>query len=72
MVEKIQQKGPECNCGIKDQNGRWQLCLREERTSGKIFMKTVELECEKQIARSSTRLQEMSDWTLWRGRLLQN
>jgi hypothetical protein len=31
---------------------------------GRIFRKTTELEIKKQIVRSSTGLQEMSDWTL--------
>jgi hypothetical protein len=66
MVEKRRWKGLECNSGIKDQDVRWQLSMRNERTSGRIFRKTVELEFEKQTAWSSTGLWEMSDWILWR------
>jgi hypothetical protein len=55
-------EGPECNNGIKDRSTRWQLHLRKERTSGRIF-----LEIKKRIVGSSTGPQEVSDWTLWRG-----
>jgi hypothetical protein len=39
--------GPECNTGIKARGTRWQLCLGKERTSSRIFRKTVELEIAK-------------------------
>jgi hypothetical protein len=55
---------------IKDQGGIWQLCLRKEKTFGRIFGKTLELEIEKQIVRSSCGLHEVGDWTLWRGQPL--
>jgi hypothetical protein len=47
---------------------RWQLRLRKERIFGRIFRKAVELEIEKRIVGSSTGLQEVSDWTVWRCR----
>jgi hypothetical protein len=40
------------------------LCLRKERASVRIFWKTVELEIEKRVVRSSTGLREVSDWAL--------
>jgi hypothetical protein len=62
-------QGPECNSGIKDRDASWQIHLRKERTSSRIFRKAVELEIEKRIVRSLTGLrEEASDWTLWRGR----
>jgi hypothetical protein len=38
--------------GIKYQNARWQLNLKKERTSGRIFRKTAELEIEKRTVGS--------------------
>jgi hypothetical protein len=40
---------------------------REERTSSRIFRKTVELKVMKQIVGTSISQQKMSDWKLWRG-----
>jgi hypothetical protein len=68
MVEKRRLKDPECNNGMKNRCARHQLCLKE-RTSYRIFRKTVEMEIEKQIAGSSTGLLKVTDWTLWRGQL---
>jgi hypothetical protein len=42
--------------GIRDHDLKMQLLLRKERTSGRIFMTTVELEVEKQIVGSSIRI----------------
>jgi hypothetical protein len=53
-IKKRQQKGLECNNGIRNQGTGWQLHLRKERTSSRIFRKTVELEIEKQIIEFST------------------
>jgi hypothetical protein len=39
----------------------------EEETSGRIFRKTMRLETEKQILRSTTRLQKVSACTILRG-----
>jgi hypothetical protein len=61
-VEKRRWKGPECNNGIKDREARRQLRLTKERTSCRIFRKTVELEIEERIVGSSNGLREMSDW----------
>jgi hypothetical protein len=47
MVEKRRQKGSEINNGLENRGTRWQLCPRKERTSGRIFRKTIELEIEK-------------------------
>jgi hypothetical protein len=63
--QRMHQEG--CN-GIRDQDVKEQLHLRKKRTSGRIFMKTVELEVAKQIVGTSIRLWKMSDLTLWRGR----
>jgi hypothetical protein len=67
MVKKRQSKITKCNNGIQDRGTKWQLCLSKEKTSSRTFRKIVELEIEKQIVRSSTGLQEVGDWTLWRG-----
>jgi predicted Zn-ribbon and HTH transcriptional regulator len=40
-VQKRRQKCPECKSGIKDQGIRWRLRLRKERTSVRIFRKTI-------------------------------
>jgi hypothetical protein len=45
-VEKQRRKGPECINGIKGKEIRWQLCLRKERTFGRVYRKAVELENE--------------------------
>jgi hypothetical protein len=58
----------ECNKGIKDRGARRQLRLRKERVSNRIFRKTGELEIKKRTVMSSTGLQEVCYWTLWRGR----
>jgi hypothetical protein len=65
-VEKRRRKGPECNNGIRNRSASQQLRLRKERTSGRIFRKTVELEIEKRIVWPSTGLREVSDWTFRR------
>jgi hypothetical protein len=70
-VEKIWQKGPECNNNNRNQGARQQLFMRKDRPSGSIFRKTVKLEIKKQIVGSSTGVWEASDWTLWRGQPLQ-
>jgi hypothetical protein len=57
----------ECVNGIRDQNLKEQLRLREDRTSGRIFRKTAELEIAKQLVGTSTRLWKMSVRALWRG-----
>jgi hypothetical protein len=62
-------EGPGCNNEIKDRSESWQLHLRKERISGRIFLKTVELEIEKRIVGSSIGPQEVSDWTLLRGQI---
>jgi hypothetical protein len=49
MVEKRQWKGPECNNRIKDPYERWQLHLRKERTTSRIFRMAIKLEFKKQI-----------------------
>jgi hypothetical protein len=55
-----------------DRDLKEQLHLRKERTSGRIFRKTTELEIAKQTVGTSTRLWKMSVRTLWRGQPLQN
>jgi hypothetical protein len=54
------QKGPECNNAIKDRGARWQLCLRKEGTSSRIFRNAVELEIGKRIVGSSAGLWEVT------------
>jgi hypothetical protein len=53
--------------GIRDQDLKEQLHLRKEKTSGRIFRKSIELEIAKQTVGTSIRLQKMSNWSLWRG-----
>jgi hypothetical protein len=64
-VETRRRNDPECNNAIRNRGERRQVRLKKERTSGRIFRKTVELEIERRIVGSSTRLQEESDWILW-------
>jgi hypothetical protein len=52
-VQKRRRKRTQCNNRIKDREIRRQPCLKKERTSGRIFRKTVELEIEKRIVGSS-------------------
>jgi hypothetical protein len=59
---------PESIKGIRIQGLKKQLYLRSERTSGRIFKKTIVLEIVKRIAGSSSRLRKVRGWTLWRGR----
>lgn len=42
------------------------LRLRNDRISGSIFRKLLELEIEERIFVSSSELREMSDWISWR------
>jgi hypothetical protein len=53
-----------------DRDLKKQLCLRKERTSGRVISKTVKLEVTKQAVavELSVRLQKVSDWTVWRRR----
>jgi hypothetical protein len=55
---------------IRDRELKKQLRLRKERTSGRIFRETVELEFAKQIVGTSIRLRKMWDWTSWKVRSL--
>jgi hypothetical protein len=48
----------------KDSRLKKQLCLRSERTSGRIFRKTSGLEIVRRIAGSSIRIPKMSVRTL--------
>jgi hypothetical protein len=53
----------ECNTKTKDRGARRPLRLKKERTLGRIFRKTVDLEIEKRIVVSPTGLRKVSDWT---------
>jgi hypothetical protein len=53
--------------GIRNQGIKEQLHLRKERTSGRIFRKSIELEVRNQTVGTSIGLHKMSDWALWRG-----
>jgi hypothetical protein len=46
-LERIQRTRQECSSGIRNRDLKEQLRLRKERTSGRIFRKTVELAVEK-------------------------
>jgi hypothetical protein len=69
-LERRQRTHQDCSNGISDRDLKVHLYLRKERTSGRIFRKTAELEGMKQIVRTSIRLWKMSDWALWKGRPL--
>jgi hypothetical protein len=56
-AQKKGQKCPECNNGIRDRDLQTQLCLRKERTSGRVFRKTVDLEVQKRRVGFSTEIQ---------------
>jgi hypothetical protein len=49
-----------------------QLHLMSKRTTSEIYRKIVRLEVVKQATKMSTGLLKMWNWTLWRGRPLQN
>jgi hypothetical protein len=54
--------------GLRIQDLKKQLYVRSERTSRRIFGKTIVLEIVKRIAESPIGLRKVRDWTLWRGR----
>jgi hypothetical protein len=66
-VDKRRRKGPECKNKIKDRGARQQLRLRKERTFGRIFTKTAEMEIETRIVESSTGLQGVTGYCRWFG-----
>jgi hypothetical protein len=68
MVEKRQQKGPECNNSIKNQNLRQWLRLEGQRAFKNTTRQTLGLEIVKQVVGISIKLQEVSDLTVWSGR----
>jgi hypothetical protein len=59
MVEKRRRKAPECKNRIEDRDARRQLSLTKDRTSDRIFKRTVDLEIEKRIFGSSNGLREV-------------
>jgi hypothetical protein len=65
--EKRCWKDLEFKNGIRNQDLRQQLHLGSRRAFNKIIRMTFGLESMKQIAASSVRMQEVRDWTLWRG-----
>jgi hypothetical protein len=67
MFGKKCQSKPESIKGIRIQDLKNQLYLRSERTSGRIFKKTIRLEIAKRMTKSSFRIQEIRQWTLWKG-----
>jgi hypothetical protein len=67
QTEKRYWKGPKLKIGIKDSGTRWQLRLKIERTSDGFNRKTSGLQFKKQAARISSRLQQIRNWTVWRG-----
>jgi hypothetical protein len=73
------RRGPECSIGIrdrgrrriKDPSTRRQLRLKIRWTSEQIDRKIYEILREKipkHVVKTSSRLQQMRNWTLWRGR----
>jgi hypothetical protein len=63
---------PECNNGIRNRDQKEWLRLGSERTSCRIFEKTIGLQIVKRISGSSFRIGTMSVRTLWRSRPLRN
>jgi hypothetical protein len=65
--EKRRWKGPECKTGIKDPGTRRQLRIKIERTSDGFDRKAFGLEFMKGVAGMSSRLQQIRNWSVWRG-----
>jgi hypothetical protein len=73
------RRGPECSNGIrdrgrrrlKDPSTRGQLRLKikwtSEQTDRKIFYRILREKIPKQVVETSSSLQQMRNWTLWRG-----
>jgi hypothetical protein len=55
-LERRKWAHQECNSGIRDRDLKEQLCLKKDRTSGRLFRKTIKLEVVKQIFGTSIRL----------------
>jgi hypothetical protein len=68
-VEKWRRKGQECNNRLKNRGARRHLHLQIERVFIKTVRQTLGLEVAKQAVEFSIGLREVSDWTLWKGRL---
>jgi hypothetical protein len=66
MLERRQLMHQEWSSGIKDQDLKEHLCLRKERTSGRIFRQTIELEITKLTVGTSIGLWKMNVRTLCR------
>jgi hypothetical protein len=63
----------EGNKRIKDLGGRLPLCPRNKKTSSWTYRKTIDsVKITKQKAGSYAASRKIKDWTLWRGRPLQN
>jgi hypothetical protein len=54
--------------GTRNRDFKEQLCLGNERTTSRIYRKTIGLEIEKRAVRISSGMRKVTDWTLWRGR----
>jgi hypothetical protein len=73
MPGKRRRVNLEGNTAMKDPGVKWQLHLRNEKTAGRIALKShgkTRLEIARQIAGSLVGLHYMEHWTLWRGRPL--
>jgi hypothetical protein len=68
MEEKRRWKGPECKTLIKDPGTRRQLRFKIERTSDGFDRKAFGLEFVKRAARMPSRLRQIRNWTVGRGR----
>jgi hypothetical protein len=65
------QGGPEGRIGVKDEQTRRRLHPRNERTASNTLRKTLRLNIRQQTVKITSRSQP-KNWTLWRGRPLQN
>jgi hypothetical protein len=53
--------------GTSNQDFKEQLRLGNERTTSRIYRKTIRLEIVKRALRISSGMRKVTDWTLWRG-----
>jgi hypothetical protein len=54
--------------GTRNRDFKEQLHLGNERTTSRIYRKTIGLEIVKRALRISSGMRKVTDWTLWRGR----
>jgi hypothetical protein len=65
MRQLMRQEGTN---GTRNRDFKEQLRLGNERTTSRIYRKTIGLEIVKRAVRISSGMRKVTDWTLWRGR----